>query len=188
MLAVLPPAVQSLIILAVPFALALLERKPFHKIPGLLGLENKRVGWQLLEGAKLFLLTLAVLALEVFLLTKIGFNDSGKVAEVLLKQDAITLFAVIAIAPLGEELLFRGYLQKKIGAIVSNMLFGVVLSSVLFAALHYGFGSFVELAAAFTASMLFGNFVRENKLVLPAIFAHALINAYSIATVFLFKQ
>lgn len=178
MASALPPTVQSLIVLLAPVALLLLEKKPLHKIPALLGLEGSRLGWQASEGAKLFLLTLAVLFVEVFFLEKLGWNDSAKVADVLLRQDAVTLLAIVSLAPLGEELLFRGYLQKKTG---------VVISSALFAGLHYGFGSAAELAAAFSASLIFGWFVRANKVVLPAVIAHALVNAYSLATVFLAK-
>jgi len=172
----IPPILQSLLLLLAPFALLLAEGRSLKKIPSLLGLENKKIIWQIFEGMKLFAFTLALLFLESALFAKFGLEDSGKVVEVLQKQTGITLFAIVAIAPVGEELLFRGYLQKKIG---------IILSSVLFAGLHSGFGSLVEITAALTASLLFGAFVKRNSVVLPAIIAHALINVYSISAVFL---
>ncbi len=178
---VFPPIIQSILILLAPGGLLLLEKTPPKKIPGALGVEKKNLLQQLFSGVKLFLLVFAALLAEMLLLNLLGAGDAQKVVDIIRKLDAATLLAVVFIAPVGEELLFRGYLQKKFGSLSKNGLLGVLLASALFAALHAGFGSVSELLGAFTAALLLGEFVRKNRVILPAIVAHALVNAYSVA-------
>lgn len=184
----IPPIVQTLLVLLAPFALLLLETKKPGKIPVLLGIKNEDLLGQLLEGVKLFLLVFVVLLTQAILFGLLGAADAEKVVALLQKQSLITLFAILFIAPIGEELLFRGYLQKKIGSIAGgNEKAGIFFASVLFAALHAGFGSLSELAGAFTAAIIFGFYVSRNKRIIPAIIAHALTNFYAVGVSFIAK-
>ncbi|MFH0834944.1 MAG: CPBP family intramembrane glutamic endopeptidase, partial [Candidatus Micrarchaeota archaeon] len=61
---------------------------------------------------------------------------------------------------------------------------GIVFSSLLFAALHYGYGSSAEIVAAFAASVLIGLEMRKNRDVRACILAHACYNLSSIILVF----
>lgn len=183
-----PPIIQSLLALLTPFALLLLEGKKRAKLLGLLGVEKKDLRGQLTHGTKLFLFTFAALLAQTIVLAWLGLADNEKVVEVLQQQSALTLLAIVFLAPVGEELLFRGYLQKKLGFLARNAAAGVVLSSILFAVLHARFGSVAEIAGAFTASIIFGVYVNKNKLVIPAIVAHALVNLYAVAVALATKQ
>ena len=100
--------------------------------------------------------------------------DAQKVSDILLREPRFTLILAFTLAPIGEELLFRGYLQKRIG---------ILLSSIIFAFLHYGYGSYSEILAAFAVSIVLGLNVRDKKSIYPAILAHALWNLLSITSV-----
>jgi membrane protease YdiL (CAAX protease family) len=120
------------------------------------------------RGAALFAEILALLFLLSLVFTALGINDSRRVVEFVRAQPPETLFVAVAIAPIAEELFFRGYLQKRAG---------VILASVLFAALHYSYGSIAEIIAAFFISVLIGLELRKRGDLNACILAHAVYNA-----------
>lgn len=136
----------------------------------------KEIPMELVWGVGLALIAEAVLLVEVSLLARMGISDVGKVATVLASQSLLSLGLIMAFQPIGEEMLFRGVLQKRIG---------VVFSSAVFAGLHAGFGSIVEIVGAFSVSLLFGAFVRsrKNKGILPTIVAHIILNTAAVLSV-----
>jgi len=164
----------SLLLFFAPFVLLALENKTLKQSIAFLGLEFRKPLTQLGSGVFLFGFCLVLLVLEGAVLSALGFLDTNKIAEFISSQPAWALALAIIAAPIAEETFFRGYLQKKVG---------VALASVLFAALHFGYGSVAEVVAAFSVSMVLGWWVRKNKLLPPAIIAHAAYNALSVAIV-----
>ncbi len=59
-------------------------------------------------------------------------------------QLLLIFLTLVVFAPIAEELLFRGYLYGKLRRYVSSVT-AVLLSSILFGALHLGFGELHEL-------------------------------------------
>ncbi len=80
------------------------------------------------------------------------------------------------IAPIDEEILFRGFLVPRVG---------IVLSAFIFAILHFGYGSVVEFAAAFIFGLIAGYAFKRTKSLYTTITAHALVNFLSILLLFL---
>ncbi len=132
-----------------------------------------------LRAVRLFILMLFVLLLLANISNFFGFLDSRKVFDFILAQNALTLFIAASVGPIGEELFFRGYLQKRIG---------VIFSSVLFAALHFGYGSIVEVLAAFLVSVLLGLELRRNNDLHACMLAHAGYNIFTIILALHFPQ
>lgn len=165
----------SLLLLVLPFVLLFVEGKKPKSFFSELGLSRKKPFSQLFSGFKLFLLLAVVLFLEGIVFYLLGVMDTNKVAAIMLQQPIALLVVAVTLAPVAEELFFRGYLQKRIG---------VVFSSAIFAVLHWGYGSVAEVLAAFTMSLLVGNEVRKNKNVVPAIVAHSVYNLFSIIITF----
>ncbi|MEW5955279.1 MAG: CPBP family intramembrane glutamic endopeptidase [Candidatus Micrarchaeota archaeon] len=162
----------SLLLFAAPFALLALERKTLRQSTEFLGFSSRKPFLQLGQGLFLFVFCLALLIVEGTLLNAAGLLDTEKIVDFILQQPGWALALAVTVVPLAEETFFRGYLQKKIG---------VVLSSAAFAGLHYGYGSIAEIIAAFSVSIVFGQWVRKNNALLPVIVAHAAYNAVSIA-------
>lgn len=163
----------SIIILLIPFILLKLERKknPFKE----LSLGKPKPLHALISGLGLFGLTFITLIAVNIVLTLLGLADNYRVVDIIQAQDLLTLILAVTIGPIGEELLFRGYLLKRIGLWPQAILFG---------ALHYGYGSYSEIAAALSVGILFGIFVKERKDVQGAVIAHSLYNLFSIIAVF----
>lgn len=160
----------SLALLLLPFALVRLEgKRDLFKELFLTRLKPKR---SLLNGLELFAKTFVVLLLLGVALQALGLLDTYKVIEVVRAQPLAVLLLAVTLAPIGEELLFRGYLQHRVG---------IVFSSALFAWLHMGYGSVTEVLAAFLASMVWGYSMRKNKDLYACMLAHALYNLFSIS-------
>ncbi|MFH0922888.1 MAG: type II CAAX endopeptidase family protein [Candidatus Micrarchaeota archaeon] len=162
----------SFAILATPFILLFFEGKKNIKRELCLG----KFEWRkhIPTGMRLFLFSFCVMFLEAIILGALGFLDSEKIAVIINNQPMLMLIVAVTLGPIGEELLFRGYLVPRIG---------VVFSSVLFALFHYGYGSVSEIAAALTVGVILGLHVRKHKDVYSCIIAHAAYNAFSIIIV-----
>lgn len=94
----------------------------------------------------------------------------------------LTLFAGVV-----EEIIFRGYLQKQIGAITRNAYAGLAISAVLFGAAHgYQGTRYMILIAVYGA--MFGILVLLWKSLRPGMMAHAWQDALSGITVYVLTR
>lgn len=135
------------------------------------------------------------------LLYFLGYLDTASVEEKILSLPLPALIAAFTLAPLAEEALFRGYLFRKISEIALTgrqdasparvagagslsgafpSAAGAILSSLLFAAAHFSYGSVAELGVAFSIGMVFCHFTLKSKSLVPAVLAHASFNLLSI--------
>ena len=109
-------------------------------------------------------------------------NDSEKIVESFLKMnhlgDLLFNLLVIAIVPaIGEELLFRGYLQQSFSKWLSNPHVAIIVTAVLFSAIHLHFQGFLP---RFILGVLLGYlFYWSGSLWLP-ILAHFTNNAQAV--------
>ncbi len=88
--------------------------------------------------------------------------EMEKSAEELIKRLLITdgsdtlvlnLFVVAVLPAIGEELLFRGVLQKYFCRLTGNIFAGIVITSLIFSAIHMQFLGFIP---RFLLGMMFG--------------------------------
>ena len=84
---------------------------------------------------------------------------------------AASLFSIIVISPIVEELMFRGVFLNKLESIVPT-LFAVLISSLLFAALH----TFGSIFSAFIFGICVSILYLKTENILVPIFAHFLNN------------
>lgn len=80
------------------------------------------------------------------------------------------------IAPINEEILFRGFLVPRIG---------IILSAVIFASLHFSYLSISEFAAALIFGLIAGYAFKRTKSLYVSIVAHMLLNFLTILILFL---
>jgi len=92
--------------------------------------------------------------------------------------DLLFTLLVLAIVPaIGEELLFRGYLQQKLGNWLSNPHTAILITAFLFSAIHFHFQGMIP---RFVLGALLGYlFYWSNSLWLP-ILAHFVNNAQAV--------
>lgn len=118
----------------------------------------------------------------------LGLLDSALVEEKLLALPPAALVLAFTLSPVAEEALFRGYFFRKIAEgpgkrPSSRSLFtAAILSSLLFALLHFPYGSVAEIAVAFAVGAVLCFITQKSGSLLPAMLAHASFNLLSIAT------
>jgi len=91
---------------------------------------------------------------------------------------AVMVMAII-VAPVAEEVIFRGYLYP-VGKRYAGPFFAMVLSSLIFAALH---GHTASLPALFTLAMCLGLAYEKTGTLLVPMVMHAVFNAVSVAAI-----
>ncbi len=89
-----------------------------------------------------------------------------------------TFFGVLWVVALGEEFFFRGLLQQWTGKWLSSETAGLIVTSILFGAVHLWFRSFPNwrfAVLAGIAGIFYGLAFREAKSIRASMVAHALV-------------
>ncbi|MGI0100848.1 MAG: lysostaphin resistance A-like protein [Candidatus Micrarchaeaceae archaeon] len=100
------------------------------------------------------------------------------------------LIFTVLIAPIDEEIFFRGFLISRIssllgsrnskssknGAVTSTMWFGIVISAAIFAVLHIEYLSVSEFVLPLFFGIVAGYVFMRYKSIYPTILAHAIVN------------
>ena len=108
--------------------------------------------------------------------------------EIVRHADSILPIALLSVsavilAPILEELVFRGFLQTALLSIIggSNRRAVVLLSALIFAAVHGGVAQWQTLPGLFVLGVIFGWLYERRGNLLPCILTHMAFNATMIA-------
>jgi len=98
-----------------------------------------------------------------------------------------TIFSVIILVPIAEEILFRGFLQNFFRRYL-GIFASIILTSALFASLHYsigqGFANWQIVISLFLVSLFLGYLYERQQTLWAPIALHVAINGISIAILF----
>ena len=108
-----------------------------------------------------------------------AFRDSGDIAARL-----VLVVAAVVVAPLVEELIFRGFIYGVIKR-YTDTWFAALCSALLFAVVHLHVGSLLPLAVL--ALLLCAAYEFSGSLLVP-MFLHALFNLTSLALLLFFPE
>jgi len=97
----------------------------------------------------------------------------GNIGSVLLHFAGAWLFTFFFIA-VPEELFFRGWLQKRVGLILSTMLFALA---------HSGLGQPLLLIGVGIISLIIGFTFYRTKNLIPGVIAHGIFDAVQLFVV-----
>jgi membrane protease YdiL (CAAX protease family) len=109
-------------------------------------------------------------------------THSEAIVEAFLQMGTIwdlfyTILVIAVVPAIGEELLFRGYLQQKLGNWLRNPHTAILITAFLFSAIHFHFQGMIP---RFVLGVLLGYlFYWSNSLWLP-ILAHFVNNAQAV--------
>lgn len=109
-------------------------------------------------------------------------SDMKTIMEGFLSPDgkwslAVNLLIIALIPAIGEELIFRGVLQRLFITLFRHVHLGIIFTAFIFSALHLQFLSFLP---RFILGIIFGYFVLWNNSLWPAIIAHFINNAMAV--------
>jgi len=125
-------------------------------------------------------LGIGLVILSTLLVPMLGGHQNARAAnqsvQFLLPQTSLELglWMLLSItAGICEEAIYRGYLQRQLGALTRNVWVGITISAAAFGGAHLYQG--VRRAAVIAVSgVLFGWIAEWRKTVRPGMFAHAL--------------
>jgi len=111
---------------------------------------------------------------------------NNRVFEIFLKMknggDLLINFLVMALLPaIGEELFFRGSLQKALLRLNRKPWLSIIISSLVFALLH---GTFFKIIPIFTLGLSLGIIYHVTRNLWYTIIIHFLNNALAVASVY----
>ncbi len=167
-------------------------------LPVFLILAWKRISWKHLGFGKFDWSTLGIgcgmliggygiILVHNLVITALGIDTQGQaIFDIFnsLESPVWFILAAVVIAPVVEEIFFRGFLfqgfRKKYGW-VSAML----LSSAIFAAAHLDLASLIP---TFVLGLVLTYVYHRSNSVWPGILLHFLINAFSTCSVYFFSQ
>lgn len=104
-----------------------------------------------------------------------------QVEAMLTPDNTLSLFlliiTIVIIAPIGEELLFRGFLQKLLEDIWGDITKAILVSSLFFAAIHFNPYWMIQI---YFLGILLGYLAWRTQSVIPCIIFHVIINGASL--------
>ena len=101
-----------------------------------------------------------------------GVQLPTNVQQVLGSLPLYFIVFSVLVAPVNEEILFRGFLVPR---------WGIIISAAVFGALHYvSYLSISELLAAFVFGLLAGYIRKRTDSIYPTIAAHMLVNLLAV--------
>jgi membrane protease YdiL (CAAX protease family) len=164
--------------LSVLYYFLLYKRLKPVRIPSMLGLgkgsiriSNVLLGFLILA----ILLTLEVIVAVASYAT--GVHISSNVAAIFGSAPAWFLVFSAIIAPINEEVFFRGFLVPRVGILASAAIFGLA---------HFTYNSTfgIEVIAAFVFGLISGYVYKKTNSLYPSIIAHILLNSISLLILF----
>ena len=155
-----------------------------------LGVSKNGLGKRILWGIGAYLALLPILLVALFVvaqLAKVLPGNAHPVGEEVLGSkglQALGLFFMAAIiAPIWEEIMFRGLLFPALTAVSKSPVWGAVISSFLFAAIHPQGPAGVPLLMTLALGMCFISY--QTKSLVPNIIMHAINNGGALAMLLL---
>jgi len=117
-------------------------------------------------------------------------KDVKKLADMLGPQSGVSMAFFVFVsctAGLVEEILFRGYLQRQIGALSGNVYVGLVGSAILFGAGH-GYEGARRMVLIAMLGAMFGLLALLRKSLRPGMMAHALFDSFQGVVLWLVRK
>ena len=139
-----------------------------------LGIVQRLKAMRILGIGILLFLTIFVMELIITLMSaNFNLNIETNACNVVTGMPLWFILFVVLIGPINEELFFRGFLVKRVG---------IILSALLFAILHAGYGSTfgIDIIAAFIFGLIAGYIFKKTNSIYPTLLAHALVNLIAV--------
>ncbi len=163
--------VSGLITIAVIMAVYLIRRKPLGDALWLRRVDGRTLWTGVALAPGLFLVVSFVLAA----LPEEWMNSYNEAASSIATASLAGFIAVVVVAPVVEELIFRGLIVNRLSRVMPGWL-AVVLAAAVFGACH---GHPVWFGYAFVLGCVFGFIDLRAGSIWPSILGHMVFNSFS---------
>lgn len=123
----------------------------------------------------------AAVSFILALLPEAWMEDYAEAAASLNQKGVLITIATVLVAPLVEEIIFRGLILSRLNRVIPGWL-AVLLSALLFGVCH---GQAVWMAYAFVLGVIFGFFALRSHSIWPSLCAHVFFNGIGQLAVYL---
>jgi len=129
-----------------------------------------------------------IFVIELFLIY-LGFNpeDMGNLQDLEYLFSPVTLFLLISIQPIAEEIFFRGFLLEKIEGFAGKNI-AIASTSILFGVAHMSYGDLYPVLIPIFIGAIFAIIVIKTKSLYSSIIAHVIFNVSSFALAMLARS
>ncbi|MDR4507947.1 MAG: CPBP family intramembrane metalloprotease [Candidatus Brocadiaceae bacterium] len=165
----------------------------YHQSITMLGLSLENLSRNIKQGVKRYLITLPLIMLAGFLINAISnyyeiTPEMQDVVEwVLSEKSGFVLFSLIffgsVIAPVFEEIIFRGFLQSALKNSFGKN-YAIIISASLFAFVHMDIFAFLQI---FILGLLLGYLYERTQTLAASIVVHILHNSLTLMFLLFFK-
>lgn len=112
---------------------------------------------------------------------------AGEQIGFMLKRDSVqdllmNLLFIAVFAGVGEELFFRGVLQRILIKLFKSPLAGIMVTAIVFSAIHFQFYGFIP---RFVLGVLLGLVYWYSGSLWPAIVAHTVYDAFAVVAIYI---
>ncbi len=150
---------SSRIAIWVALAILFIYVRQIEKQPLLLWEEKKySVGYYILSVITTLLVVVAVLIVFSIVWTLLGLkkdSDSlNKIIEIFRHNHFLVLLTCLT-AGITEELVFRGYIMPRLQLLFNKTYISVIISSVIFGLIHFGYGTALNMIGPFIIGLVF---------------------------------
>ncbi len=124
-----------------------------------------------------------------FLLIVLGFNPDvlGNIQDLEKYFTPVSLFILVSVQPIAEEIFFRGFLLDKIGTFAGQNV-AIFSTAVLFGIAHMSYGKIYPVFFPMIMGVLLAYVVIKTRNIYASIFAHIFFNVTSFIIYFAFKS
>ncbi len=161
--------ISGLLTLVLLAAFFLLRRKNPLKESGFHVTRGRSVAWAIALTPLLY----AVVIFVIGLLPESWLNDYAEASASLSQTGVLMVIATAVVAPLVEEVVFRGLILSRLRRALPGWL-SVVITALVFGLCH---GHIVWIIYAFALGCVFGLFALKSGSLWPSLCAHVLFNA-----------
>lgn len=109
----------------------------------------------------------------------LGFHDDRtmihKLYHVMGQYPVLIVFAALT-AGITEEFIFRGYIISRLSLFFKNPTIPVIISALLFSAIHFSYKSLSELIFSFLIGVIFGYHYQKYRNIKVLVIVHFLID------------
>jgi len=142
--------------------------------------------WGILTTILIFAITIVV-GIIVVSIFGVNAQNMGNIPDLEALFSPISLFLLVAIQPVAEEIFFRGFLLDKIESFAGQNI-SIVMTSVLFGLAHASYGKVYPIILPMIMGVLLAYVVIKTKNLYASIIAHVCFNVGTLALAFLAKS
>lgn len=128
----------------------------------------------------LFICLIFLVILFYFIVGKTPTTSTKLLGMVnIFRENKLLVLFTVLTAGIVEELIFRGYLQPRLEIIFKNPYLAIIISSILFALLHYGYGTVINVIGPFIIGLVFSYYYWKYRNIKVLIICHFLWDLFS---------